>query len=200
VTGVLAVPPALNLAGAVDTTRLSLVLTRDPGVEPLPGQPRAAVLVPLVENPAGVLLTRRASHLRRHAGQVAFPGGRIDCTDASPEAAALREAEEEIGLCAADVELLGRLPALVIGLGYHVTPVVGRVRGSPSLHPAEDEVACIFMLPMNVLRDPSAPIRSQAVLNGAPRDFWVWPHHEEYIWGGTAAILVELAAALTAAA
>jgi len=186
--------------GEMNPARLRAVLARNAASAPASGQARAAVLVPLVAHPDGVLLTRRAAGLRRHAGQVAFPGGRIDPDDATPEAAALREAEEEIGLRAADVELLGRLPSLVTGTGYHVTPVVGRVGGAPTLHPAPDEVACIFILPMHVLRDPAAPARQQAVWNGTAREFWVWPHEDQYIWGATAAILVELAAALSAAA
>jgi 8-oxo-dGTP pyrophosphatase MutT (NUDIX family) len=198
VTAVLALPPSQD-SQRLDLARLRCVLARTAMLEPSQGQARAAVLVPLVETPAGVLLTRRAAGLRRHAGQVAFPGGRIDAGDATPEAAALREAEE-VGLRAADVELLGRLPCLTTGTGYHVTPVVGRVRGAPVFRPSADEVACIFVLPMHVVRDPGAPARRQTMLNGSPRDVWVWPHHAEYIWGATAAILVELAAALTQAA
>jgi 8-oxo-dGTP pyrophosphatase MutT (NUDIX family) len=188
-----AAPPRL------DTGRLRSVLANftDPV---LPAEhARAAVLVPLMAHDDGVLLTRRAAGLSRHAGQVAFPGGRIDPTDASIEAAALREAEEEIGLDPAQVEVLGRLPSLLTGTGYHVTPVVGWIADCPALCAAAGEVDSIFVLPMAVLRDPAAPQRREAMHLGAAREFWVWPHPEQYIWGATAAILKELAAALAAA-
>jgi 8-oxo-dGTP pyrophosphatase MutT (NUDIX family) len=154
----------------------------------------AAVLVPIVHGQSpGILLTRRTAHLSSHAGQVAFPGGRIDPGDASPEAAALREAEEEIGLSPRDVELLGRLPDYVTGTGFRVTPVLGLLRGMPELHPSPDEVDAVFQLPLSVLLDPAAPRRRRAHFRGRWREFWVWPHPEHYIWGATAAILVHLA-------
>ncbi len=192
-TAALAAPPPL------DAARLRGVLAHRAEPPADPALARAAVLVPLYDQPSGVLLTRRAAGLRRHAGQVAFPGGRIDPGDASAEAAALREAQEEIGLHASDVAVLGRLPALVTGTGFHVTPVVGLVAGRPILCPRASEVASIFWLPMDVLRDPRAPCKQTAQLLGTAREFWVWPHEQEYIWGATAAILVELAAALCAA-
>ena len=159
---------------------------------------RAAVLVPLWGE-HGVLLTRRATHLSSHGGQVCFPGGRIDPTDASPEAAALREAEEEIGLDPRAVEILGRLPEKVTGTGYHVVPVVGRIAGDVLLNPAPEEVAAIFALPFAVLHDPAAPQRRRVKTRKDPddaeqwREFWVWPHEHEFIWGATASILMDLA-------
>ena len=157
----------------------------------------AAVLVGIVhEAKPGVLLTRRASHLSRHPGQVAFPGGRRDPADASAEAAALREAHEEVGLDPATVELAGRLPEHLTGTGFRITPVVALLPGGLSLVPCEDEVASIFTLPLDVLLDPSAPQRQRAEFRGRQREFWVWPHSEYYIWGATAAILVGLAARL----
>jgi len=157
----------------------------------------AAVLVPvLYGSEPGVLLTLRTSHLKAHAGQVAFPGGRIDPGDVSPEAAALREANEEIGLDPAVPELAGRLPEYVTGTGYHITPVVGLLPPGLPLVPSPDEVAAIFVLPLSVLLDPAAPERRSRMFRGRQRHFWVWPHAEHYIWGATAGILVNLAARL----
>ena len=160
----------------------------------------AAVLVPVVHGTApGVLLTLRAEHLRAHAGQVAFPGGRIEPEDGSTEAAALREAQEEVGLDPADVELAGRLPAYVTGTGYHVTPVLGLLREGLPLIANPDEVAEIFTLPLATLLDPEAPERRSRMFRGRERTFYVWPHARHYIWGATAGILVQLAARLRAA-
>ena len=159
----------------------------------------AAVLVPLVYGAEpGVLLTLRASHLKDHAGQVAFPGGRVEPDDASAEAAALREAQEEIGLPPGQVELAGRLPDYVTGTAYRITPVLGLLPSGLALSPCEDEVAAIFTLPLSTLLDPAAPQRRRAEWRGRQREFWVWPHPEHYVWGATAAILVHLAHRLRA--
>jgi 8-oxo-dGTP pyrophosphatase MutT (NUDIX family) len=162
----------------------------------------AAVLVPFVlGSMPGVLLTKRTAHLSAHAGQVSFPGGRIDPEDASPEAAALREAQEEIGLDPAQVELAGRLPDYVTGTGYRITPVIGLLPPGVALDmlqlmPSAHEVEAVFELPLAVLLDPDAPQRRRAHFRGRWREFWVWPHPEHYIWGATAGILVNLAARL----
>lgn len=154
----------------------------------------AAVLVPILPAPAaGVLLTKRTAHLSSHAGQVSFPGGRIDPEDASAEDAALREAEEEIGLGRRDVELLGRLPDYVTGTGFLITPVLGLIEREPELTISPHEVEQVFQLPLAVLLDPAAPQLRRAELRGRWRQFWVWPHPDHYIWGATAGILVHLA-------
>jgi len=154
----------------------------------------AAVLVGLIggDNP-GVLLTKRTDRMRRHSGQVSFPGGRVDPGDASAEAAALREAHEEVGLDPAHPELLGRLPDYITGTGYRVTPVIAYLRPGFSTQASPEEVAAVFELPLATLLDPSAPERRTAEYRGRARAFWVWPHAEHYIWGATAAMLVALA-------
>ncbi len=155
----------------------------------------AAVLVPIIMEPEPrILLTRRADHLRSHGGQVSFPGGRIDPEDASPEAAALREAWEEVALDPAAVEVIGQLPQHETGTGFLVTPVVGLVTPGIVLRPAATEVAALLSLPLTLLLDPSQPSRSRVKLKGGDwRDVWVWPHDDHHIWGATAAILVSLA-------
>ena len=154
----------------------------------------AAVLVPFVlGEPMGVLLTKRTAHLKRHAGQVSFPGGRIDPEDASPEAAALREAQEEIALDPARVEVLGRLPDHITGTGYRITPVVGLLPPGIEYTLSPHEVESIFELPLSVLLDPNAPQLQRQHVNGRWREYWVWPHPDHFIWGATAAILMHLA-------
>lgn len=157
----------------------------------------AAVLVPIVLHPEGssVLLTLRAARLSSHAGQVSFPGGRIEAGE-TPEAAALREAAEEVGLDPRLPELVGRLPDHLTGTGFRVTPVVGLVPPPLSLTPDPAEVEEPFELPLSVVLDPRAPERRRAFFRGQEREFWVWPHERHYIWGATAAMLVSLARVL----
>jgi 8-oxo-dGTP pyrophosphatase MutT (NUDIX family) len=154
----------------------------------------AAVLVPVVMgDEPGVLLTKRTSHLSAHAGQVSFPGGRIDPEDSGPEAAALREAWEEIGLEAGSVQVLGRMGDHVTGTGYRITPVLGLLPPGLRYRLSVHEVESVFELPMSIVLDPDAPKRQRQHVGGVWREYWVWPHPEHYIWGATAAILVRLA-------
>ncbi len=154
----------------------------------------AAVLVAVALGMApGVLLTKRTAHLRRHSGQVSFPGGRIDAGDPSAEAAALREAQEEVGIDPGQVEILGRLPDFVTGTGFRITPVLALLAPGVAVAASPHEVAEIFRLDLAVLLDPAAPRRRQVTMGGEPREMWFWPHPRHDIWGATAAILVHLA-------
>lgn len=156
----------------------------------------AAVLVPIVLHPQPtILLTLRAAKLSAHAGQVSFPGGRIEAGE-TPEAAAVREAAEEVGLDPRLPELLGRLPEHQTGTGFHITPVVALVPPPLNLVADPREVEEPFELPLSVILDPQAPERRTAEWKGRTRTFWVWPHERHYIWGATAAILVNLAKVL----
>ena len=154
----------------------------------------AAVLVPLVDRPAGmtVLLTRRTDHLLDHAGQICFPGGRLDPGDRDAAAAALREAEEEIGLPRERVAVIGRLDAYVTRTGFEVTPVVGLIDELPVLAPDPFEVAEAFEVPLAFLLDPANYRRHSRVYAGARRHFHAVPWRQHYIWGATAGMLVNL--------
>lgn len=156
----------------------------------------AAVLVLIVAHaePA-VLLTLRSARLSSHAGQVSFPGGRMEAGE-TPEAAAVREAAEEVGLDPRLPELIGRLPEHLTGTGFRVVPVVALVPVPLNLTPDPAEVAEIFELPLSTVLDPAAPERRSGEFRGRRREFWVWPHEQHYIWGATAAILVNLARVL----
>jgi 8-oxo-dGTP pyrophosphatase MutT (NUDIX family) len=168
------------------------------GDEVLSGRGRpavpAAVLVPVVlGREPSILLTKRTAHLAKHAGQISFPGGRIDPGDSGPEAAALREAQEEIGLDPGSVEVLGRLTDHVTGTGYIITPVLAVLPPALTYQLSPHEVDAIFELPMRVVLDPDAPRRQRQHVRGVWREYWVWPHPDHFIWGATAAILVQLA-------
>src|SRR5882724_11131641 len=158
----------------------------------------AAVLVPIVDQPGGltILLTQRTAHLSDHAGQIAFPGGRIEPTDAHPVAAALREAEEEVGLPESHVEIVGRLDTYITGTGFEIIPVVGLVRAPYPARPDPYEVAEIFEVPLDFVIDPLNLQRGTREWKGATRTFFALPYGHRYIWGATAGMLVNLAEVL----
>ena len=154
----------------------------------------AAVLVPVINRPGGlsVLLTRRTDHLNDHAGQISFPGGKVDAADRSPEETALRETEEEIGLDRRHVHLLGRLPDYFIPTGFRVTPVIGWVDPPFALKLDPFEVADAFEVPFSFLVDPSNRQMQSAVRAGRLRHFYAMPYQGYNIWGATAGMLVTL--------
>lgn len=160
------------------------------------GAPReAAVLIPILDRGQGrasVLFTERTAHLNAHAGQVAFPGGKIDPEDGTPEMAALREAEEEIGLGRDHVEPFARLAPYLTGSGYRVTPIIGFVSGDPVLTPNPGEVADVFEVPLGFLMDPANHLRQSRDWQGQARYFYAMPYETRYIWGVTAGIVRSL--------
>lgn len=166
----------------------------DEGLRPdAQGLRPAAVLVPVVAHDVPtILFTRRASHLKDHSGQVSFPGGRVAVMDASPEATALREAHEEIGLKPERVELLGRLPEYLTRTGFRITPVVGILLPPVELRADANEVEEIFEVPLRFLLDPANHQRQSREWQGEQRWFFAMPYQGHYIWGATAGMLVNL--------
>jgi len=166
----------------------------NPDIAPSPhliNSPRpAAVLVPIIARaePA-ILLTLRTEHLNSHAGQISFPGGKIDNSDIDVAAAALRESEEEIGLTADLVEPLGYLDTYRTGTGYAIHPLVGLVcdRYIPRVNPGE--VAEVFEVPLAFLMEPANHRRDSMVWNGTQRFYHAMPYAQRYIWGATAGII-----------
>lgn len=155
----------------------------------------AAVLVPVWQRPegAGVILTKRSSHLKHHPGQIAFPGGKVDATDASPEAAALRETQEEIGLHPTRVEILGTLPVHETVTGFAITPFVGMVRGPFDPVPEAGEVDEVFTVPLSHVLTPARFAIERRRWMGVWRRYYAVPYGPYYIWGATARILRGLA-------
>ncbi len=162
----------------------------------------AAVLVPILDGSAGpsVLLTVRASHLRAHAGQVSFPGGRLEADDRDIAAAAIRETAEEIGIAAASIEPLGFLTDHVVLSGYRITPLVALVRAGYVLAPDIAEVAGIFELPLAVVLDPHSYRGRRRLLGGVELETQELPHGPHRIWGATAGILMHLRELIVASA
>jgi 8-oxo-dGTP pyrophosphatase MutT (NUDIX family) len=170
----------------------------NPGTFPVQSLTRAAVLVPIVDRPNGltILLTQRTAHLTDHAGQISFPGGRMEPDDPHPTAAALRETAEEVGLSADRIDILGRLDTYVTVTGYEIIPIVGLVRPPFILTPDPFEVAEVFEVPLAFIVDPANHQKHSSNLRGQTRHFFVLPYQNRYIWGATAGMLVNLAGLL----
>ncbi|MBU6319301.1 MAG: CoA pyrophosphatase [Alphaproteobacteria bacterium] len=175
--------------------RLERPLRSDFDLSPAPWLPPAApyrpaaVLMGLVDrgDDYGVLLTLRPETMTRHAGQVAFPGGRIDPDDASPLQAALREAREEVGL-SSDVEVLGQVDPYLTSSGFLVSVFLARLRPfEPRIDPSE--VADVFETPLSFLMTPSNHQRHERTYNGVARAYYAMPHNGRYIWGATAGMI-----------
>ena len=183
-----AAPPDVPRRSDDDLNRRAPIIA--PGVLPRP----AAVLVPLVPRAAGlhVILTLRTDHLARHAGQVAFPGGRIDDTDADAVAAALRETEEETGIARAFVEPIGFLDTYLTGTSYRVVPVVALLRPGFTVTPHAGEVADVFEVPLAFLMNPAHHEKHSREFKGRERFFYAMPYEGRYIWGATAGMIRNL--------
>jgi 8-oxo-dGTP pyrophosphatase MutT (NUDIX family) len=151
----------------------------------------AAVLIPVMDRPGelSIVLTKRLDNLRSHSGQVAFPGGKIDESDASPEAAALREAQEEVALDPALAEIIGRLPDYHTGSGYRIAPVLALVRPEARLVANPEEVDYVFEVPLSFLMDPANHRRGSRIFQGQERSYLEMPYGPHYIWGVTAGII-----------
>ncbi|MCD0420166.1 CoA pyrophosphatase [Rhodopseudomonas sp. BR0M22] len=184
------VPPALTDAAVIPATgdagndQMLRTIAQERPIRP------AAVLIPVVEHAEPtVLLTMRAAHLNDHAGQIAFPGGKIDATDNSPLDAALREAEEEIGLDRSYVEPIGYLDVYGTAFGFRILPTVARVRPGFALTINKSEVDDAFEVPLAFLMDPGNHQLHSKEFRGVQRSYYAMPFAERYIWGATAGIL-----------
>ena len=184
------VPPGLvdpNIipgSGDPGTDRMLEIIAREQPVRP------AAVLIGIVEREQPtVLLTQRSSELSEHAGQIAFPGGKIDATDKSPLDAALREAEEEVGLDRSYVDPVGYLDLYGTGFGFRILPTVARVRPGFSLSINHSEVVDAFEVPLAFLMNPANHQVHSKEFRGMERSYYAMPFAERYIWGATAGML-----------
>lgn len=184
------VPPALTDASIIPVTgdggtdQMLLIVAQERPIRP------AAVLIAVVEHDEPtVLLTQRAAHLNDHAGQIAFPGGKIDRDDASPRDAALREAEEEVGLDRSLVEPIGYLPVYGTAFGYRILPTLARVKPGFALTINASEVENAFEVPLSFLMNPGNHQIHSRDFRGLARSYYAMPFEQHYIWGATAGIL-----------
>ncbi len=171
----------------------------NPGACPETPYKPAAVLVPLVDRPDGptLLFTQRTDHLHHHAGQISFPGGRMEDGDSGPEATALRETEEEIGLDRSHVTVVGRLEPYITRTRFRVTPVVGVVAPPFELTLDDFEVAEAFEVPLRHFLNPDNHQRHSRHFAGRDWEFWAMPYNGYFIWGATAGMLMNLYQVLT---
>ena len=184
------IPPGLTDPGIVPpsgdqgTDRMLEIIAREQPIRP------AAVLIAVVDHPQPtVLLTQRAAHLHDHAGQISFPGGKIDATDASPLDAALREAEEEIGLAREFIDPIGYLDLYGTGFGFRILPTLARVRPGFKLRINEAEVDDAFEVPLAFLMNAANHQVHNKEFRGIMRSYYAMPFEERYIWGATAGML-----------
>jgi 8-oxo-dGTP pyrophosphatase MutT (NUDIX family) len=177
-------PNIIPLSGDQGTDRMLEIIAREQPIRP------AAVLIPVVDHPLPtVLLTQRAAHLNDHAGQISFPGGKIDATDASPLDAALREAWEEVGLEREFIDPIGYLDLYATGFGFRILPTVARVKPGFKLRINQSEVDDAFEVPLAFLMDPANHQVHSKEFRGMERSYYAMPFAERYIWGATAGIL-----------
>jgi 8-oxo-dGTP pyrophosphatase MutT (NUDIX family) len=175
---------AVPASGDQGTDRMLQILAQEQPIRP------AAVLIPVVDHPQPtVLLTQRSAHLNDHAGQISFPGGKIDATDASPLDTALREAEEEIGLERKFVDPIGYLDLYGTSFGFRILPTVARIRPGFKLRISETEVDDAFEVPLAFLMNPANHQLHSKEFRGIERTYYAMPYEERYIWGATAGIL-----------
>jgi 8-oxo-dGTP pyrophosphatase MutT (NUDIX family) len=177
-------PNIVPKTGDEGNDRMLEIVAREQPVRP------AAVLIPVVDHPdPTVLLTQRSPHLNNHAGQISFPGGKIDATDASPLDAALREAEEEVGLTREFVEPIGYLDLYGTAFGFRILPTVARVKPGFKLKLNASEVDDAFEVPLAFLMNPENHQIHSKEFRGMERSYYAMPFAERYIWGATAGIL-----------
>jgi 8-oxo-dGTP pyrophosphatase MutT (NUDIX family) len=174
----------IPVSGDPGNDRMLQIIAQERPIRP------AAVLIPVVGHAEPtVLLTQRAAHLNDHAGQISFPGGKIDATDASPLDAALREAEEEIGLGRQFIDPIGYLDLYATGFGFRILPTLARIKPGFKLRINEDEVDDAFEVPLAFLMDPANHQVHAKEFRGIERSYYAMPFAERYIWGATAGIL-----------
>ena len=177
-------PALIPESGDQGTDRMLAILAREQPIRP------AAVLIAVIDHPEPtVLLTQRSAHLNDHAGQISFPGGKIEPTDVSPLDAALRETEEEVGLSREFIDPIGYLDLYGTSFGFRILPTVARVRPGFMLRISPAEVDDAFEVPLAFLMNPANHQLHSKEFRGLERFYYAMPYGERYIWGATAGIL-----------
>jgi 8-oxo-dGTP pyrophosphatase MutT (NUDIX family) len=172
-------------SGDQGTDRMLEIIAREQPIRP------AAVLIPVVDHPQQptVLLTQRSAHLNDHAGQISFPGGKIEPADASPLETALREADEEVGLHREFIDPVGYLDLYGTSFGFRILPTLARVKPGFDLRVNQAEVDDVFEVPLEFLMNPANHQLHSREFRGVERNYYAMPYEERYIWGATAGIL-----------